>query len=177
MYIDTDQLENEYPPEPECRANEKECTFTPVSYLCHECGGKLCSNCAVGIRHQPQLFKYERIGAKKNESVQMHCPDCAASHSYDTTKLGAGIGGIVLGLLIYYLGGVGTVTLGLGTNLLVVGGFLLYNEHMLKQELDSGDIYATSTSDSRQQSRGERTDGVKQPSQPAQNQRRGQRTD
>lgn len=144
MHIDTDQLENEYPPEPECKVNEKECVFTPVRYLCHECGTELCTECAVGVRHQPQMFKYKRIGATTNERAQMHCPDCAAGHSYEKTKLGAGIGGIVVGFAILYLGGLGVLSGLLGVGLVVAGAALLYKEHMLKQKLNSDEIYAAS---------------------------------
>ena len=140
MHIDTDQLDGEYPAKPECQVNSGDCTFTPISFLCHECGRKLCTDCAVGIRHQPQLFKYLGLGRETDERAQMHCPDCARHHNYNTTVLGAGGGGLVLGLALLALSDGAAPLVGLGVVLLAVGGYLLYNEYQLKTELTAKEI-------------------------------------
>lgn len=142
MQVNTNRTESTYPPEPECQVNSGDCTFEPVSYLCHECGRKLCANCAVGIRHQPRMFKYRGIGREENERVEMHCPDCARSHEYNTTILGAGGGGAVLGLLLLGISGGSPALVAVGLVLLAIGGYLLYNEYQLKTELSAEDITA-----------------------------------
>jgi hypothetical protein len=139
MHVDTDQLDGEYPPEPDCQVNEKNCTFD-IDYLCHECGKPLCKNCAVGVRHQPQMFKYSRFNAEQDDRVQMHCPEHANGHKLDQAKLAGGGGGVLLGLLILYLGGVSAITLLIGLPLLVIGGYLLYNEYNLKRNLSVNQI-------------------------------------
>lgn len=143
MHVDTNKLDGEYPPEPECQLNSSECSFKPVHSLCHECGRKLCEECAVGIRHQPQIFKYVHSAGESNDRVQYHCSDCARSHEYNTTILGAGAGGIVLGILILgLLGSWSFVFVLLGLVSLLAGGYLLYNEYTLKTDLDASDLGA-----------------------------------
>lgn len=142
MHIDTSKLKGEYPPEPECQVNSKDCTFTPIHALCHECGRKVCEECAVGIRHQPQMFKYLHRDGASEDRVQLHCPDCANSHTYNVQVLGAGVGGVVLGLLLLAVGGSSAIVLLLGLIALVAGGFLLYKEYDLKRELGVNEIGA-----------------------------------
>jgi len=142
MHIDTDQLDGDYPPQPECQVNSGDCTFTPVGFLCHECGRKLCAECAVGIRHQPQMFKYLGLGREEDERVQTHCPDCARRHDYNTTILGAGAGGAVLGLLLLGISNGAAALVVVGLLLLAVGAYLLYKEYNLKTELDADEIGA-----------------------------------
>ncbi|QZA88561.1 hypothetical protein K0C01_12395 [Salinarchaeum sp. IM2453] len=136
MHIDTDQLDGEYPPEPECEVNQRDCEFKPVTYLCHECGRKLCEECAVGVRHQPQIAKYEQFGEAQDERVQMHCPSCAEAHEYDQQKIAAGAGGVFVGLLFFWIIGFNLITLILGAPILLGGGFLLYKEYELKSKVD-----------------------------------------
>jgi len=142
MQIDADQPNGEYPPQPECEVNTGDCSFTPVSYLCHECGIKLCADCAVGVRHQPRMFKYDGIGEGDDDRVQMHCPDCADSHGYNTTVLAAGGGASVAGLALLALATAAPVAAVPGLLLLGVGGYLLYKEVNLKAELDATDVGA-----------------------------------
>jgi hypothetical protein len=137
MHIETSQTGNTYPPEPECQVNSGDCTFQPVSYLCHECGRKLCENCAVGIRHQPRMLKYRGVGRETNERVEMHCADCARTHSYNTTILAAGGGGALVGLALLGISNGSAALIVLGLILLAVGGYLLYNEYKLKTELSA----------------------------------------
>ena len=140
MHIDTDQLDGEYPPEPECDVNQKDCRFDPVEFTCHQCGKNLCQNCAVGVRHQPQLIKYNRIQRENNERVQMHCPDCTDTHEYDIRKLAAGLGGIVLGAGILYALELSAVTGVIALLSIAVGIGLLYHEYNLKQQLGVDEI-------------------------------------
>lgn len=140
MHVDIDQLDGEYPPEPECQVNSGDCTFTPVTYLCHECGRKLCEECAIGIRHQPHLFKYTSFNRETDERVQMHCPDCTRTHEFNTTLLAAGGGGFILALLILFLGGMSAISILFGLVLLAVGGYLIYNEYSVKHKIDGSEV-------------------------------------
>jgi hypothetical protein len=141
MHIDRNKLNGEYPPELECQVNSKDCSFTPVHSLCHECGRRLCEDCAVGIRHQPQMFKYTHSDAEGSDRVQLHCPDCASSHGYNTTVIGAGVGAVLLGLLfVLFLTSVSPVFAVIGLAALAAGGYLLYNEHQLKTELNAKEL-------------------------------------
>jgi hypothetical protein len=137
MHIDKNKLNGEYPPELECQVNSKDCSFTPVHSLCHECGRRLCDDCAVGVRHQPQMFKYTRTEGTDSGRVQLHCPDCADSHEYNPTVLGAGAGALLLGLvLIALLSSASPIFIVVGLIALGGGGYLLYNEQQLKSKLD-----------------------------------------
>lgn len=140
MHVDTEQLDGNYPKEPECTVNSNDCSFTPIHSLCHECGRELCADCAVGVRHQPTMFKYTRIGQETDERVQMHCPACADEHGFNTTVLAAGGGGVALGALILGLGASSAIAILIGLVLLSVGGYLLYNEYQLKEKLDVGQL-------------------------------------
>lgn len=140
MHIDTSKLKGEYPPEPECQVNSKDCTFTPIHALCHECGRKVCEDCVVGVRHQPRMFKYLHREGASEDRVQLHCPDCAGSHTYNTAVLGAGGGGVGLGLFLLYFGGGSAVILLLALICVAVGGYLLYKEYDLKTKLDADEI-------------------------------------
>lgn len=144
MRINTDKLdEGGYPPEPECQVNSKDCSFDPIHALCHECGRRLCENCGIGVRHQPQMFKYFHIDGATEDRAQLHCPDCAASHTWNTTILAAGGGAALLGLLLVVAAGAQSIPIAvIGLIILGVGGYLLYNEYNLKQELDAREIGA-----------------------------------
>lgn len=138
MHIDKNKLNGEYPPELECQVNSKDCSFTPVHSLCHECGRRLCEECAVGIRHQPQMFKYTHSNGEESDRVQLHCPNCADSHDYDTTAIAAGAGASLVGLLlVVFLTSVSPIFAVIGLAALAGGGYLLYNEHQLKTELEA----------------------------------------
>lgn len=141
MHIDTSKLDGEYPPEPECQVNSSECSFTPVYALCHECGRKLCEECAVGVRHQPQIFKYTHDSSDGDERVQYHCSDCAQSHGYNTTNLLAGAGGVALGLVfLLVLYDISAIFIFLGLVLAGLGGYLLRTEYTLKQQLSAAEV-------------------------------------
>ncbi len=142
MRINTDKLdEGGYPPEPECQVNSKDCSFDPIHALCHECGRQLCEDCAVGVRHQPRMFKYLHIDGATKDRAQLHCPDCAASHTWNTTIFAAGGGAALLGLLLLVAVGAQSIPVAvLGLIILGVGGYLLYNEYDLKRELDAHEI-------------------------------------
>jgi len=140
MHLDTSKLNEDYPPKPECEANENDCTFTPVHAMCHECGRKLCEECTVGIRHQPQMFKYTHKEGSTEDRVQLHCSDCAQSHTFNMTVLAGAGGAIVFGLLLFGLGGSIPVLLGLIS--LSIGGYLGYKEISLKKKLDTNEIGA-----------------------------------
>jgi hypothetical protein len=141
MHIDKNKLNGEYPPELECQVNSKDCSFTPVHSLCHECGRRLCEDCAVGVRHQPQMFKYSHTDGAESDRVQLHCPDCADSHGYNMSVVGAGAGSVVLGfLMLVFLNSVSMLFVVLGLVALAAGGYVLYNEHQLKTELDTQEI-------------------------------------
>jgi transcription elongation factor Elf1 len=139
MHIDTDQLDGDYPPRPECEINQRDCRFDPVEFTCHQCGKTLCQNCAVGVRHQPQLIKFNRIQREDDERVQMHCPDCAKTHAFDVRKLAAGVAGIVIGAGILALG-FSLPTAAVALIAAAVGVGLLYHEYSLKQKLDAEEI-------------------------------------
>lgn len=141
MHIDTSKLNGEYPPELECQVNNIDCSFTPIHSLCHECGRRLCEDCAVGIRHQPQMFKYTHKEGDGADRAQFHCPDCANTHGYNTTVLGAGAGAVVLGvILMAFLSSVSALFIVLGLLALAGGGYMLYNEYQLKAELDATEL-------------------------------------
>jgi hypothetical protein len=141
MHIDTSKLKGEYPPEPECQVNSKECSFKPIHALCHDCGRKLCEDCAVGVRHQPRMFKYTHRDGTTEDRVELHCQECANSHSYNLQVIGAGAGGVAIGLLLLFTVGASPLpVLFLALAALGVGGYLLYNEYTLKQELEVSDI-------------------------------------
>lgn len=141
MHIDASKLDGEYPPEPECQVNSKDCSFKPIHALCHECGRKICEDCVVGVRHQPRMFKYTHSEGASEDRVELHCPDCAASHTYDTTKVAAGSGGIAVGLLLLLIVGASPwPVLLIALAALTVGGYLLYNDYQLKTELDATEI-------------------------------------
>jgi len=141
MHIDTSKLKGDYPPEPECQVNSKECSFKPIHALCHECGRKLCEDCAVGIRHQPRMFKYSHRDGATEDRVEFHCPDCADSHTYNLQAVGAGAGGVAIGLLLLLTVGASPLpALFIALVALAVGGYLLYNEYQLKEKLDVNEI-------------------------------------
>jgi len=126
----------EYPASQECQVNAGECTFD-VDYLCHECGRQLCENCAIGIKHQPQLLKYLGPEIGEEDRTQVHCPDCTRGHDWNTTVLAFAGGSVVLGLLLLYFSGGSPIAIALIALLLVLSGsYLGYNEYELKKERD-----------------------------------------
>lgn len=126
----------EYPAGKECQVNAGKCRFE-VDYLCHECGRQLCANCAIGVNHQPQLFKYVGLNSSSDERTQAHCPDCTAGHDWNTTVLGLAGGGVLLGLILLLLGGTDTLAVTfIGLVLVTLGGIFGYNEYGLKKERD-----------------------------------------
>lgn len=141
MHIDTSKLDGTYPAEPECQINSSECSFTPVYALCHECGRKLCEDCAVGVRHQPQIFKYTHDASDGDDRVQYHCSSCAQSHEYNVRNLAAGGAGVVLGLvLLGLLYSVSPIFIIFGLVLAGLGGYILRTEYTLKQKVDSSGV-------------------------------------
>lgn len=136
MKIDTEQIDHQHPPEPECQINQTQCEGTPIEYVCHECGTPMCATCAEGLRHQPQLFTYSTINGEENERVQVHCPDCAESHTYQTVHFAAGGVGVLLGALVLFFGGLSLFTLPFGLLLLAIGVALIGGEIWLKRSTD-----------------------------------------
>lgn len=127
------EFDKPYPESPECEVNDRDCEFDADS-VCHECGTVLCSSCAVGIRHQPQLAKYEKPDGAGSDRTQLHCPDCLDRHALDSRMLGVGAGSIVLGLLLLVTTGVNSVLLALiALLLLIVGAATLRKEYRLKE--------------------------------------------
>jgi hypothetical protein len=127
--VDPDQLDTEYPPEHECEVNNKECEFSPVKYICHECGKRACKECATGVVHQPRLIKYMRSG----DSKEAHCPECAETH---TVRLPFVLGGglaLIIGLAIAVLIGAPAALL-IGGIIAVIGGYTAYWEFNLKKK-------------------------------------------
>lgn len=121
-----------YPEPPECEVNNRDCVFDADS-VCHDCGTVLCSSCAIGIRHQPQLAKYEKPDGAGTDRTQLHCPDCLDNHALDYRMLGIGFGGIVLGLLLLVTSGGSSVPLAvIALLLLIVGAVVLRKEYRLK---------------------------------------------
>jgi uncharacterized membrane protein YebE (DUF533 family) len=87
------------------------------------------------------MFKYTHSEGASEDKVELHCPDCAASHTYNTTKLAAGGGGVFIGLLlIFTVGASPWPLLFISLAALVAGGYLLYNEYQLKSKLDATEI-------------------------------------
>lgn len=127
--IDPDQLDTEYPPKHECEVNDKECEFSPVEYVCHECGKRACEECAVGVVHQPRLIKYVLNGDEK----EAHCPECAETH---TVRLPFVLGGglaFIIGLAIAALIGAPAAIL-IGVIIAGIGIYTAYWEFNLKKE-------------------------------------------
>ncbi|MFB6146210.1 MAG: hypothetical protein ABEJ08_00800 [Halobacteriaceae archaeon] len=134
MLIDK-TFDKPYPEEPECQANESDCTFD-VDTVCHECGKPLCAECTVGIRHQPHLAKYVYTTGGEEKRVQQHCPDCIETHTLNTQHLGVGAGSAVLGLLLLWAVGLSSLVVALlALALLAGGGYLLRHEYWLKERL------------------------------------------
>jgi len=125
---DTDRLETDYPERNKCEINNKECEFSPVSYICHECGTMLCSECAVGVIHQPQLVEYEQNDEKK----QAHCPDCASKHSLRLPVIGGGAAAVLVGLLLAVL--LEPVSILIGLVIIGAGAYILRREFTLKKD-------------------------------------------
>lgn len=141
MHIDASKLDGEYPPEAECQVNNKDCSFKPIHAMCHDCGRKICKDCALGVRHQPRMFKYRHSEGETEDRVELHCPDCAESHTYDTTKVAAGGGAAAVGVLLLVAVGVSPwPVLLIALVAIVAGGYLLYNEYQLKSEVDAVEI-------------------------------------
>lgn len=128
MRIDTDRLDEPYPPQHKCEVNTKACTFS-VDFLCHECGKQMCDACAVGIAHQPQFIKYSH----SNDETQAHCPRCAETHGVRTEVLAGGVLGVIIGLAAIGLIQ-SPVAIIVGLLFLAVGGYLSYNEYQLKSQ-------------------------------------------
>lgn len=124
-----------YPEQEECLENTRICSFD-VEYICHECGKPLCPDCAVGIRHQPRLVKFWRTDRQgQQDRTEWHCqePECLQPHHVTTKKMAAGLGGVVLGLLILYAVGGSFLPLTLIALLgIIAGGYLVYTEWQLK---------------------------------------------
>lgn len=74
------------------------------------------------------------------DRTQLHCPNCADTHDYNTTVLAAGGGAAVLGLVFVALGSISSVLILLGLIALASGGYLLYNEYQLKKEIEAGKL-------------------------------------
>lgn len=129
MRIDTNRLDESYPPKHKCGVNSKECEFS-VDLLCHECKKQMCNACAVGVAHQPQFIKY----ANNNDGTQAHCPECAAdTHNVRTEVVVGGVLGVIIGILVIGLiqSAVGIM---IGLSVLAFGGYLSYNEYQLKSQ-------------------------------------------
>ncbi|MFB6242787.1 MAG: hypothetical protein ABEH80_01695 [Halobaculum sp.] len=137
MRLDFDErLDSEYPVAPECEVNDRDCSFE-VAAICHECGRKLCVDCRIGVRHQPQPAVYDTEAGDAEGRLQYHCPECLDSHTLDRTRVGAGGGGVFLGVLVVVLGIVTAPVLALlGVPLVLGGGWLLRHEYRLKRRDD-----------------------------------------
>lgn len=133
MHIDLDtRLDKEYPEPPQCEVNDQDCSYG-VDNLCHECGKKMCADCAIGVRHQPHLSKYTYETEEGTERIQQHCPDCIDSHEVSGRILGLGFGAGALGLLLAIAGTATAVsTTVVGLVLFVAGLLVLRHEYRLK---------------------------------------------
>jgi len=126
------EFDKAYPELPECEVNDRDCEFD-VSAVCHECGTPMCDACAIGLRHQPQLVKYEYEEGTGTERHQHHCPDCFEGHWINWRLAGGGVAGVALGAIILYTSGVSSVPLAvLALVLLLVGAWALRTEIRLK---------------------------------------------
>lgn len=126
------EFDKPYPEPPECEVNDRDCEFD-VDAVCHECGAPLCEACAIGVRHQPQLVKYEYTERTETDRTQLHCPDCLPGHELDRRVLALGGGGVVLGALLLYLVGLGSPAGAVvAVASLVAGAALLRHEYRLK---------------------------------------------
>ena len=134
-----DLADKPYPEPAECKENDKNCNFN-VTHSCHKCGKPLCSDCAVGIRHQPRLVKYHYEDHRGDEQhVEWHCHDsaCLGEHYVDTPRLLGGAAAAFVGLLIIIQGISASLFLGLiGLVLLFGGGYISYMEYRLKNPLN-----------------------------------------
>lgn len=133
MRIDLDdRLDKEYPEPAECEINERDCEYR-VDHVCHECGAKLCEACSIGIRHQPRLSLYTYETDDGTERIQQHCPNCAARHTLSGRNLAMGVGGVLVGALLAYVGGLDTIALTvIGLAVLTAGAWLTRHEYRLK---------------------------------------------
>lgn len=132
MRIDfDDRLDKEYPEPLECSVNDADCTFE-VASVCHECGATLCSECRIGVRHQPQPVEYDPADVT-DPVTQFHCPDCLDTHTLDPTKVAAGGGGLLVGLFFLLVGAATTPALAvIGLLVAAAGGLFLRHEYRLK---------------------------------------------
>lgn len=132
MLTKTD-FEREFPEPPQCEVNQKDCVFD-VTAVCHHCGRPMCEACSIGIRHQPQLIKYNYTNERgQKERFQQHCPECLANHRLNTNLIAVGGSSLILGLLLLSIGGnTSALILLLSLLLLAGGGFVLWKEYKLK---------------------------------------------
>lgn len=127
------EFDKPYPESPECEVNDRDCEFDADS-VCHDCGTVLCSSCAIGVRHQPQLAKYEKPDGAGTDPTQLHCPDCIDKHALDYRMVGVGTGSVALALLLLVTSGASSVPLALiALLLLVIGAAVLRKEYLLKE--------------------------------------------
>lgn len=130
-----EDIQKEYPATPECEMNEKECEFTPIEFVCHDCGKKLCVECAVGIKHQPQFNKYKFTTDTGDETESIvHCPECAEKHSYNKGILALGGSILAIGLISFVFQSMAGFIV--GAILALIGTSLGIREYDLKRERD-----------------------------------------
>lgn len=124
-----------YPEQKECLENTRHCEFD-VDHICHECGKPMCSQCAVGIDHQPGLVKFTRRNQQGQvDRTMWHCQDteCLEAHFVQTQKMAGGLGAIALGVLIlWFVGGSPLFLTLLALAAILGGGFVTYKEWALK---------------------------------------------